>query len=105
MRIDGPCDMIVSFGDKATEDVYHGRGTSRARRFPAAILDVSLVKLDLLNGAATLQDLKAPPGNRLEPLRGDLEGFHSIRVNEQWRLVFKWTDGNAHSVRLIDYHK
>lgn len=97
--------MIVSFGDRATEDLFHNRPTSRARRFPPEIVDLALVKMDLLNGSATLLDLRAPPGNRLEALKGDLKGCHSIRVNDQWRLVFRWEGNNAHEVRLKDYHK
>jgi len=60
--------------------------------------------LDLLNAAADLKDLAAPPGNRLEALKGDLKGFHSIRVNDQWRIVFRWVDGDAFDVRFVDYH-
>jgi proteic killer suppression protein len=97
--------MIVSFGDRATEDLYHNRPTSRARRFPRDIVDLALVKMDLLNAAAAVLDLRSPPGNRLESLRGDLKGHHSIRVNEQWRLVFRWEGNNAYDVRLMDYHK
>ena len=96
--------MIVSFGDRATEDLYHNRPTSRAHRFPPDVVGTALVKLDMLNGAAALLDLRSPPGNRLEALRGDLKGFHSIRVNDQWRLVFRWEDNNARAVRLMDYH-
>jgi proteic killer suppression protein len=96
--------MIVSFGDRATEDLYHNRPTSRARRFPQDIVDLALVKMDMLNGAAAVQDLRSPPGNRLETLRGDLKGFYSIRVNDQWRLVFLWAGNNASEVRLTDYH-
>lgn len=97
--------MIVSFGDRATEDLYHGRRTSRARRFPNDIIGLALVKLDMLNGASAALDLMSPPGNRLEALKGDLKGLHSIRVNDQWRLVFRWEGNNAHDVRLADYHK
>ena len=96
--------MIVSFGDRATEDLYHGRPTSRARRFPNHIVSLALPKLDMLNGAAAVLDLKSPPGNRLEALKGDLKGFHSIRVNDQWRVVFRWENNSAHDVRLMDYH-
>lgn len=96
--------MIVSFGDRATEDVYHNRSTSRARRFPQDVVGLALVKLDMLNGAAAVLDLRSPPGNRLEALKGDLKGFRSIRVNDQWRLVFRWEGNNALDVRLIDYH-
>ena len=97
--------MIVSFGDRATEDLYHGRPTSRARRFPQDVVGLALVKLDMLNGSAAVLDLRSPPGNRLEALKGDLKGLHSIRVNDQWRLVFRWEGNNALDVRLMDYHK
>ena len=96
--------MIVSFGDSATEDLYHNRPTSRARRFPPDIVDLVLIKMDTLNGAAAVRDLRSLPGNRLEALKGDLKGYHSIRVNERWRLVFRWEGNNAHAVRLVDYH-
>ena len=96
--------MIVSFGDRATEDLYHARPTSRARRFPNDIVNLALVKLDMLESAAAVLDLTSPPGNRLEPLRGDLRGFYSIRVNDQWRIVFRWENNSAHDVRLMDYH-
>jgi proteic killer suppression protein len=97
--------MIVSFGDRATEDLFHNRPTSRARRFPRDIVDSALVKMDMLNGAAAVLDLRSPPGNRLEALKGDLKGHHSIRVNDQWRIVFRWEGNNAHDVKLMDYHK
>ncbi|MGI9197629.1 MAG: type II toxin-antitoxin system RelE/ParE family toxin [Candidatus Nanopelagicales bacterium] len=96
--------VIVSFGDRATDDLFHGRSTARARRFPADIARGATIKLDMLEAAASLRDLRSPPGNRLEILRGDLWGHHSIRVNEQWRLVFRWIEGHSHEVRLIDYH-
>ena len=96
--------MIVSFGDGATEDLYHGRPTSRALRFPREVANAALIKMDLLNGAAAVLDLRSPPGNRLEALKGDLKGLHSIRVNNQWRLIFRWQGNNAHQVRLMEYH-
>jgi proteic killer suppression protein len=96
--------MIVSFGDGATEDLYHGRPTSRALRFPREVANAALIKMDMLNGAAAVLDLRSPPGNRLEALKGDLKGLHSIRVNDQWRLVLRWQSNNAHQVRLMDYH-
>lgn len=95
--------MIVSFGDRATEDLYHNRPTSRVRRFPSDLVEIALVKLDMLNAAASIQDLRSPPGNRLEALKGDRRRYHSIRVNDQWRLVFRWSGNNAHEVRLTDY--
>jgi proteic killer suppression protein len=96
--------MIISFGDDATADLYHGRRTKRVRKLPPDILHRALVRLDVLNTAHSLIDLRSPPGNRLEALGGDLAGFHSIRINQQWRIVFRWEDGNAYDVQIIDYH-
>jgi toxin HigB-1 len=96
--------MIVSFGNAATEDLYHGRSTAAVRRYPAPLLPAALRKLDMLNAAGSLDDLRAPPANRLETLKGDRHGCHSIRVNKQWRIVFRWQEGNCHEVLLIDYH-
>ena len=96
--------MIVSFGDEATADLYHGRPTKRARRFPQDIIKRALRKLDVLNAAHELIDLRAPPGNRLEVLRGDWTGYYSMRVNDQWRIVFRWENSDAYGVRLTDYH-
>jgi len=97
--------MIRFFGSKATEDFYHGRRTAQSRRITSTIRPNALRKLDILNAATSIEDLRSPPGNRLEKLTGDLEGFHSIRINQQWRLVFKWVDGGAESVEIIDYHR
>lgn len=97
--------MIVSFGDRATEDLYHRRPTSRVRRLPTDIVDLALVKLDMLDAASAVLDLWSPPGNMLESLKGDLRGFHSVRVNDQWRLIFRWESNGANEVRLIDYHR
>ena len=94
---------IRSFGDSATEDLFHGRNTSRVRRFPPNIVRIALRKLDVLNGAHRLDDLRSPPANRLEALKGDYAGYHSIRVNDQWRFVFRWDDG-PQDVSLTDYH-
>ena len=96
--------MIVSFGDRAAEDLYHNRFTSRVRRFPRDIVPSSLIKMDYLEAAHNLRDLRIPPGNHLEKLRGELKGYHSIRINDQWRLVFLWQNDGAHEVRLEDYH-
>ena len=96
--------MIVSFGDKATEDLFHGRRSKAARSLPAELRRVALRKLDMLNAAADLKDLAVPPGNRLEALKGSLSGQHSLRVNDQWRIIFRWHAGEAHAVRMIDYH-
>jgi len=96
--------MIVSFGDATTEDLFHGRPTRRVRHLPPDLRRVVVRKLDMLNAAHVLEDLRSPPGNRLEALRGDLAGRHSIRVNDQWRLVFEWTERGPADVKVIDYH-
>lgn len=96
--------MITSFGDAATEDLYHNRPSHRARRFPANIRKAALRKLDVLNAAHRPDDLRSPPGNHLEMLRGDRQGFYSIRVNEQWRIIFRWSENSASDVSLVDYH-
>lgn len=96
--------MIASFGDESTEDIFNGANTKAARRFPIQIWKAASRKLDMLNAAHELRDLRVSPGNRLESLRGTLAGKHSIRVNDQFRIVFRWKDGNAHEVRIIDYH-
>ena len=96
--------MIRSFGDAATEDLYHGRQSSRVRRLPQDILPVALRKLDMINAARELVDLRVPPGNRLEALKGDREGFYSIRINNQWRITFRWENGGASEVTIVDYH-
>ena len=97
--------MIVSFGDRATEDLFHDRQTGRVRRYPPEILRPALQQLDMLNAARELRDLQSPPGNRLEALRGDLAGLHSIRINRQWRIVFRWEAAEASEVRIVDYHR
>jgi proteic killer suppression protein len=96
--------MILSFGDDATAALYHGKDTRRIRRFPPDIISVALRKLDMLNAAYRLNDLREPPGNRLELLKGDLAGYYSVRVNDQWRIIFRWVDNNVHDVSLTDYH-
>ncbi len=96
--------MIASFGDQATEDIYDGRQTHLTRGIPHDISQRALRKLDMINAAHELGDLRSPLGNRLESLRGELHGYHSIRVNEQWRIVFRWSERDAHEVSLTDYH-
>ena len=96
--------MIKSFGSKVTEDLFHGRITGRLRRIAPEVQRAAVRKLDMINSARDVTDLKSPPGNRLEPLRGDLEGYYSIRVNDQWRIVFSWSTGGPSDVKLVDYH-
>jgi proteic killer suppression protein len=94
---------IKSFADAATADLYHGRNTTRVRRFPQNIISAALRKFDVLNAAHRLDDLRSPPGNRLESLKGDLAGFYSIRINDQWRIIFHWDNGAA-DIEIVDYH-
>ena len=96
--------MISSFGDQATSDLFHGISSRKVRKVPVQIHEMALYKLDIINGAQSLDDLKSPPGNRLEPLKGDLKGFYSLRINNQWRIIFRWIDTTAHEVRIVDYH-
>ncbi len=96
--------MIKSFGNKLARDIWDGESGKEVRGFPSHLIRQAERKLDLLNGAAKLGDLKIPPGNRLHPLKGDLEGFHSISINDQWRVIFRLSEGHAHDVEIIDYH-
>jgi proteic killer suppression protein len=93
--------MIVSFRDPEAVTIWDGR---RSRRLPPDIQTVALRKLRLINNARALDDLRVPPGNRLEALAKDRRGQHSIRINDQWRICFVWRDGNAHQVEIVDYH-
>ena len=96
--------MIVSFADKMTEDLFHGRSSTKVRKLPASIQRAALIKLDILNAASSVLDLKSPPGNRLENLEGKQKGCSSIGINDQWRLVFRFEDANAYDVQIMDYH-
>jgi proteic killer suppression protein len=93
--------MIQSFVDAETERIWFGQ---RSRRLPADIQASALRKLRLLNQARTLNDLRVPPGNRLEALRADRAGQHSIRINDQWRICFIWSQGGPEHVEIVDYH-
>ena len=93
--------MIRSFRDKETEKVFRREAS---RKFPSALQLQAQRKLLILDGAEALQDLRIPPGNRLEKLRGDREGQYSIRINDQWRICFRWADGGADDVEIADYH-
>jgi len=96
--------MIVSFGDKATEHIFHGADTKAARRIARVLWTRVQAKLDLLNASTTVEDLRVPPSNRLEKLRGDWAGFYSLRVNDQYRVVFRFVNGDAFDVQCTDYH-
>lgn len=96
--------VILNFADKTTEDLFDGVDSKAARRIPKTVWPAAARKLDLLNAAADLRDLRIPPANRLEALRGKWSGYHSIRINDQYRIVFQWIDGNAKDVLITDYH-
>ena len=93
--------MIESFGSKETEKIWQG---IRSKKLPRDIQQVARRKLRMLHAATIIEDLKIPPGNRLEALKGDLKGYHSIRINKQWRIIFKWDSGNCQQVEIVDYH-
>jgi proteic killer suppression protein len=93
--------MIRSFADRETERLF---ARQPGRRLPQSLHRVMLRKLLILDAAETLTDLHTPPGNRLEKLRGNRVGQHSIRINDQWRVCFRWRDGDAHDVEILDYH-
>jgi len=97
--------MIASFGNRGTEDLYHGTATKHTRKIPPEIHAATCRKLDMIEYAHNLSDLRRPPGNRLEALKGKLKGYHSIRVNDQWRIIFQWQAGAAHKVTIVDYHR
>ena len=96
--------MIRSFRDEGTEDIFHGVSSKKALRIPVGIWPSARRKLDRLHYAADLQDLRVPPGNRLEKLERNLAGFYSIRINDQFRLIFRWLDDGVHDVEIMDYH-
>jgi proteic killer suppression protein len=96
--------LIQTFGDKRTEDLFQGISSRETRKFPADLIKVAVRKLDMLNAAYQLEDLRSPPGNRLEALKGDLKGFYSIRINDQWRIIFQWQNSNVLAVKIVDYH-
>ena len=95
--------MIAAGGDEATADFFHDRLTSRVRRLPGNLKTNALRKLDVWNAAHQRGDLRSPPGNRLETVSGNLAGYYSIRVNDQWRICFRWAAG-AFDVELVAYH-
>lgn len=92
--------MIVSFRDNETAKLFDGESVRAFSRFER----IARIKLEMLHAAVTVQDLKVPPGNRLEKLKGKRFGQYSIRINDQWRVCFAWRDGNAHNVEITDYH-
>ena len=93
--------MIIGFESKETEKIWKG---NKSLKLPLEIQSIARRKLRMLNNVRNLKDLRIPPNNRLESLRGDRHGFYSIRINGQWRICFKWGDGNVSKVEIIDYH-
>ena len=93
--------MIKSFGDKETEKIWSG---SYSKKLPGDIQPVARRKLRMINNAQGINDLRIPPGNKLEKLKGKLKDFWSIRINGQWRIIFKWIGNDAYEVQIIDYH-
>jgi toxin HigB-1 len=96
--------VIASLADATTRDIFDGINSKAARKIPRPLWPVIARKLDILNTAHELIDLASPPGNRLEVLKGKWAGFHSIRINDQYRIVFQWSAGTTHEVRVTDYH-
>ena len=93
--------MIKSFGDKITEKIFNGE---RVRQVSPELEKGAIKKMDMINFVTGLEQLRIPPGNRLEKLSGDLAGFYSVRINDQFRIIFKWINDHAYEVQLIDYH-
>ncbi len=93
--------MILTFGSKETEKVWLGE---RVSKWPLEIQTIGRRKLRMLNNSQNISDLRIPPSNRLEKLKGNLKDFHSIRINDQWRIIFIWEEGNALEVEIMDYH-
>ncbi len=93
--------MIVSFGSKETEKIWDG---VRVKKLPNEIQEIGRRKLRMLNNSQNITDLQIPPSNKLEKLKGSLKDFYAIRVNDQWRIIFRWNSGNASEVEILDYH-
>lgn len=93
--------MIKSFGDKESEKIWNG---NRSKKLPNEIQEVVRRKLRMINNAQDVNDLRIPPANRLEKLKGELQEYQSIRINNQWRIIFKWINNDAYEIRIVDYH-
>lgn len=93
--------MIVSFGSKETEKIWVGE---RVKKLPNEVQEIGRRKLRMLNNSQNIMDLTVPPSNKLEKLKGTLREYYSVRINDQWRIIFKWNNGNAFEVEIIDYH-
>lgn len=96
--------MIENFGNRLAEDLFYDSTSKEVRGFSPEVKRAARRKLLYLHDAAELVDLRVPPGNRLEALKGRLSGYYSIRINDQWRILFRWQGGNAKDVQIVDYH-
>lgn len=96
--------MIRAFGNALAKDLFYDKQSKATRSFPSQLRRPARRKLLYFHDAADMRDLRIPPGNQLESLKGKWKGFHSIRINDQWRLVFQWSGGHAYGVHIIDYH-
>lgn len=95
---------IKAFKNKCAEDIFNFKNSKDSRKLPQHLTENAIEKLDMINAAMYLDDLKVPPGNKLERLSGNLDGFWSIRINNQWRIIFQWQAGDAENVAICDYH-
>ncbi len=93
--------MIKEFGDKETEKIWNG---IRSKKLPSEIQNSARRKLRMINKSQDINDLRIPPANRLEKLKGDLEDYYSIRINNQWRIIFQWKNDDAYKIKIVDYH-
>jgi len=97
--------MIKNFGDRTAQDIYDGINSRYSRKFPRQLHDKTQRLLDQINASPSLETLRVPPGNKLEKLSGDKKGFWSLRINEQWRIIFRWVDNDFYDVKILDYHR
>ena len=97
--------MLRTIADKTTQDVYDGVNSRHARKVPKELHGKARRLLDQLNAAPSVEFLRVPPSNRLEKLKGDLAGYWSLRINDQWRIIFHWEGNDAHDVKIVDYHR
>ena len=93
--------MIKSFGDKESEKIWNG---VRSKKIPNQIQDIARRKLRMINNSLDINDLRIPPANRLEKLKGELSDYYSIRINDQWRIIFQWENNDAYEIQIVDYH-
>lgn len=96
--------MIRSFRDSVTEDIFNGISSNKSRKIPDDIQNIAVRKMDQLNAAFDINDMRIPPGNHLEKLKGNLREYFSVRVNDKYRIIFQWNNGDAFNVSIIDYH-